>query len=426
MKMAKWMVVLALGLAACGDEAPADQTTTEVIRSEKQRVTSPDVSDAQLDELVAGNTEFALNLLREIRTTNAGNVIYSPHSISIALAMTYAGARTVTETEMASALHFTLPQNELHPAFNALDLKLVGRGQDAAGSDDEPFRLKIANAMWLQEGADFEMSFLDTLAENYGAGVNLMDYDTDPEAARLEINAWVEDQTEDKIKNLIPDGAITPDTVAVLTNAIYFNAAWEDQFEEGATVDAPFEAPAGIVNVPTMKQMADYGHSAQAGFEAIELPYDGGEVSMVVLLPDAASDLATLEGNLDAATIQATFAALQTKKIELSFPKFKFESPIGLNEMLRNLGMPSAFDAADFSGISKTMSLAITDVLHKAFIDVNEKGTEAAAATAVIIGETSVPVADLTIEVDRPFLVLIRDRETDAVIFIGRVVDPSN
>lgn len=424
MNAKKWMILAALGLMACDEAAPTEQPT-DVVRSEKQRITSPNVSDAQLDELVAGNTEFALNLLREIRTTDSGNVIYSPHSISIALAMTYAGARTITETEMAAAMSFSLPQAELHPAFNALDLKLVGRGQDAAGSDDEPFRLKIANAMWLQEGADFEITFLDTLAENYGAGVNLMDYDLDPEAARLEINTWVEDQTEDKIKDLIPAGAITPDTVAVLTNAIYFNAAWEDQFEEGATVDAPFEAPTGSVDVPTMKQLSDYGYSAQAGFEAIELPYDGGEVSMVVLLPDATSDLATLEGNLDAATIQATFGALETKKIELSFPKFKFESPIGLNQMLKNLGMPSAFDAADFSGISKTMSLAITDVLHKAFIDVNEKGTEAAAATAVIIGETSVPVAELTIEVDRPFLVLIRDRETDAVIFIGRVVDPS-
>ncbi|MEZ4459440.1 MAG: serpin family protein [bacterium] len=422
------LIALALGFSvACGDSASNDPNVepSNVVRSEKQRITSPNVSDAQLEQLVDGNTEFAVRLLREIRKTNEGNVIYSPHSISIALAMTYAGARTNTETEMASALNFTLGQSELHPAFNALDLKLSDRGQNAQGSDDQPFRLNIANALWLQDGADFELSFLDTLALNYGAGVNLLDYDADPEAARLEINGWVEDKTEDKIKDLIPEGAITTDTVAVLTNAIYFNASWRDQFEPSMTRDESFAAPTGSISVPMMNQMTTYGYLQGAGFEAVELPYDGDEVSMVILLPDAASDLATLEASLDAATVKSTFEGLEDKLVELSMPKFKFESPIGLNQILKDMGMPSAFDGADFSGISKTMSLAITDVLHKAFIDVNEKGTEAAAATAVIIGETSVPVTDAVVKVDRPFLFAIRDRQTNAVIFMGRVVDPT-
>ena len=438
MNLKNIMLALALGFSfACGGDDSnstnnsANNSTNnstnsaEVVRSDLQRNLSPNVSDAQLEELVAGNTEFGLRLLREIRTTNPGNVIYSPHSISIALAMTYAGARTNTETEMATALNFTLPQSELHPAFNALDLALISRGAGAQGSDDQPFRLKIANALWLQDGADFEADFLDTLALNYGAGVNLMDYNTDPEAARIEINTWVEDQTEDKIKDLIPEGAIDQGTVAVLTNAIYFNASWLDQFEENMTADGSFAAPTGAVTTPMMKQMTTYGYAAETGFEAIELPYDGQEVSMVILLPDAGSDLATLEADLDATKLQGALSDLENKMVELSMPKFKFESPIGLNEILKDLGMPSAFDDADFSGISTTMDLAITDVLHKAFVDVNEKGTEAAAATAVIIGETSVPMADVSVDVDRPFLFLIRDRQTDAIIFIGRVVDPT-
>lgn len=441
------MLALALGFSvACGgDDAASNNGTNNgtnnttnnttnnvtndavVVRSELQRNLSPGVSDAQLDELVTGNTEFGLRLLREVRKTNTGNVIYSPHSVSIALAMTYAGARTSTETEIASALNFSLPQVELHPAFNALDLALSSRGANAQGADGAPFRLRISNAMWLQDGADFEIDYLDTLALNYGAGVNMMDYSADPEAARVEINTWVEDQTEDKIKDLIPPGAITGDTMAVLTNAIYFNASWLDQFDPAATADGPFAAPTGSVTTPMMKQMNSYGYVAQTGFEAIELPYDGEEVSMVILLPDASSDIATLEASLDAAKLQAAFDGLETKMVDLSMPKFKFESPVGLKQILVDLGMPSAFDsvASDFSGISQTINLFISDVLHKAFVDVNEKGTEAAAATAVIIVTDSVPSADVSVDVDRPFLFLIRDRQTDAIIFIGRVVDPT-
>lgn len=423
------LLALVLGLTmACGDDSSSSQNPDDdvnVVRSEKQRITAPDVPAEQLAELVAGNTQFSLDLLREIRKTDEGNVIYSPHSISLALAMTYAGARTHTEAEMASALNFMLPQSELHPAFNALDLKLSSRGKNAQGSDGQPFRLNIANALWLQDGADFEISFLDTLALNYGAGVSLIDFDADPEAARLVINRWVENKTEDKIKDLLPENSITTDTVAVLTNAIYFNAAWREQFEDSATADRAFHAPTGDIMVSTMAQLASLGYAQETGFEAIELPYDGDEVSMVILLPDPTSDLSTLEANLDGPTLHAVMADLEPELVDLTLPKFTFTTPTNLNQILRDLGMPSAFDNADFSGMSATMSLAISDVVHKAFIAINEKGTEAAAATAVIVGETSAPVADTVVHVDRPFLFVIRDRETNAVIFMGRVVDPS-
>ncbi len=422
------VLMVALGLlAACGGSASnTGFEPSEVLRSSKQRITSPDVSAQQLDGLVSGNTEFALRLLREIRVQEPGNVIYSPHSISIALAMTYAGARGITETEMATALNFGLPQNELHPAFNALDLALMSR-EDTEGVNGLPFQLRIANALWLQKSVDFQDPFLDVLALNYGVGVNLLDYSEDPEGARKEINAWAAYETEDKIKELIPEGAITPYTLVVLTNAIYFNASWTAQFDPNSTTDDSFMTPGGAVSAPTMHQMTDYGYFAGAGFEAVELPYDGNEVSMVVLLPEAGTGLAEFEGTLDGATLRAVFTGFENKVVDLSMPKFKFRSPLGLNQMLIDLGMPSAFDPllADFTGFHPTLGLVITDVLHEAFIDVNEKGTEAAAATAVIIGDVSIPQADVIVDVDRPFLFLIRDRQTKAVIFIGRVVDPT-
>jgi serpin B len=264
--------------------------------------------------------------------------------------------------------------------------------------------------------------FLDTLAVNYGAGLHVLDFLGDPDGSRTVINDWVEDRTNDRIEDLLPQGSITVDTRLVLTNAIYFSAAWDDPFEPGDTRPAPFTlADGSTVDVPTLHQTSQsYRYGEGDGFRAAELPYDGEQLSMVVVVPD---DLASFEASMTGATLAQITDSLEGAEVELALPKFDFDAPLGLKEHLMALGMKDAFLAADFSGIDGTRNLVITDVLHKGFVAIDEKGTEAAAATAVIIGETSVP-EHRQLTVDRPFVFLIRDIPTGAILFVGRVVDP--
>ncbi|MBA3396298.1 MAG: serpin family protein [Deltaproteobacteria bacterium] len=410
-------LALLLFAAACTD--PSGSGPTE-IKSNLPRDMNPAVTDTELAELVTGNTAFAADLYRQVRT-RPGNLFMSPHSISTTLAMTYAGAAGNTATQMATALHFTLPPAKLHAAQDALDLALASRAAAATGNTI-PFRLKTASSIWGQQGKTFQPAFLDTLAVNYGAGLHVLDFATDPDGSRDAINGWVEDRTNDKIKDLLPDGSITDLTRLVLTNAIYFSAAWDDPFEPAQTTDRAFLANGTqSVQVPTLYQNGAYGYAAGAGFRAAELPYDGNLLSMVVVVPD---DLASFEASLDGAKLTQITSALEPAAVDLTLPKFKFDAPLGLAEVLKNLGMTDAFGAAaDLSGIDGTRDLVITDVVHKGFVAIDEKGTEAAAATAVIVGDTSAPLPQ-TLHVDRPFLILIRDIPTGAILFIGRVVDP--
>jgi serpin B len=377
-------------------------------------------------ELVNGNSAFAFDLYRLLKEEETGNLFYAPYSISLALAMTYAGARGETEQQMADTLHYTLPQDRLHPAFNYLDLELASRGEGAEGKDDEGFRLNIANTTWGQEDYVFLSEYLDTLALNYGAGMQLVDFVGDPEGARVAINDWVSDQTEGRIKDLIPQGVIDDLTRLVLTNAIYFNAAWAEPFEEGQTQDGPFHLlDGGQVTVPTMHHTASYGYAAGDGYQAVELPYDGRELSMVILLP-AEGEFESFEGSLDAGHVDAILNNLTYQEIALTMPKFEIESGFSLVEALAEMGMPVAFSMnADFSGMDGTRELYIGEVLHKSFIAVDEAGTEAAAATAVEMQLKGAPMDPVTVTVDRPFIFFIRDTETGTVLFIGRVVDPS-
>jgi len=353
------------------------------------------------------------------------NLFYSPHSISLALAMTVAGARGETERQMADTLHFTLPQDRLHPAFNRLDLELAQRGEGAEGKDGEGFRLHIVNAIWGQEGYEFLSEFLDVLAENYGAGLRVLDFAGAPEESRVTINEWVSDQTENRIEDLIPPGAIDPSTRLVLTNAIYFNAAWAEPFEPDLTEDGPFYLLDGReVSVPMMRQMASFGYAEGEGVQAVELPYDGRELSMVILLPDA-GEFDTFESVLDGGRVDRMVKNLAHRQVALAMPRFEFESGFSLVDALTALGMPDAFSgAADFSGMTGTRDLSIRDVIHKAFVSVDEAGTEAAAATAVIMGEAAMQEEPVEVTVDRPFIFVIRDIETGTVLFVGRVVDP--
>jgi serpin B len=412
-------LVLLTGLSACSQPPSGG-----VVSSDKPRATG-EPGQPDLVALVDGNNAFAFDLYSALKGEQ-GNLFYSPYSISQALAMTYGGARDTTEKEMAATLHFTLPQASLHPAFNSLDRQLMARGQGARGKDGKGFRLNVVNAIWGQADYSFLPDYLDLLAQNYGAGLRTLDFRAAPEAGRQVINKWVADQTEQRIKDLIPVGAIDPLTRLVLTNAIYFNAAWADNFEKTATQPAPFHLLDGsAVDVPMMHQTERLGYAAGDGYQAVSLPYDGRELEMVVLLPDEGK-FAEFEKSLDASRAGSIVKGLAPKQVALSLPGFKFESEFSLGNILSEMGMPTAFsgDQADFSGMTGNRELSISRVIHKAFVGVDESGTEAAAATAVVMRATAMPAMPQEVTVDRPFIFLIRDIQTGAVIFVGRVVNP--
>lgn len=395
------------------------------------RNTAPDVAPPDLETLAAGNTAFAFDLYHQIGGT-ADNLFYSPYSISLALAMTYAGARGNTETQMADVMHYTLPQESLHPAFNALDLDLTTRNTGEEDSDPEMegdrFTLNIANALWGQQGFPFEEDFLNTISENYGAGLRLVDYINDPESARLLINDWVAEQTEDRIKDIVPEGAITPLTRLVLANAIYFNASWLHAFSEDSTQDAPFYLLDGdTVDVQMMLLQESFVYGEGENYQAVSLPYYGGSTAMIVLLPSE-GQFEAFESSLSGESFTAILNAMSGADVRLALPQFEYEQSTNLNDALIGLGMTDAFDdqTADFSGMSSE-KLFISDVLHKAFVKVDESGTEAAAATVVVMRAESARMPDTVIEmtVDRPFIFAIYDYQTGTVLFVGRVLNPA-
>lgn len=421
--------VVILVVSGCDFNIPDSpgSSSAQVLESKLPRAEVSDISGSDLIKLAEGNTAFTLDLYQQIKST-PGNLFYSPYSISSALAMTYAGSEGKTAEEMAAAMHFLLPQESLHSAFNGLDHMLTSLAEiEIPEGEGDPFQLNIANSLWGQEGFHFESDFLDILAENYGAGLRLLDYISQPEESRQTINQWVSDETKEKIQNLIPQGAITSDTRLVLSNAIYFKATWLESFEEALTEEGTFFGLDGEeIPVPMM------GHSSSPsflyfkgeGFQAVELPYIGNQVSMLVLVPDRGS-FADFEAQLCAETLSRVLDGLTYSPIDLKFPKFEFESGLSLARTLSDMGMPTAFsDGADFSGMTGSKDLFISDVFHKAFVSVDEEGTEAAAATAVLMQVTSMPESPLELTVDRPFLFLIREHETNTILFIGRVVSP--
>jgi len=399
-------------------------TPIKVLQSEKQRVTSPKVNEADVITLVDGNSAFAFDLYQALREVDS-NIFYSPYSISLALAMTYAGARSETEKQMADTLHFTLPEDSLHPAFNSLDIELASRGEGAKGKDGDGFRLNIVNDIWGQKDYKFMSEFLDVLAENYGAGLRILDFASAPEESRITINDWVSDQTEGRIEDLIPQGLIDPLTRLVLTNAIYFNAAWQYPFEDGMTEDEPFHLLDGSeVIVPMMKQTKMFHYAEGQDYQAIELLYDGSELSMIILLPHE-GQFKTFETSLEPQRLDEIVSGLEYTQVALKMPKFEFESEFSLKEVLAAMGMPIAFSGgADFSGITGSRDLFIADVVHKAFVSVDEAGTEAAAATAVVMPTAMPPEEHVEVTINRPFVFLIQDIQTGTILFIGRILNP--
>jgi len=418
--------IVILVLSACSIESaslPGGEKPRELI-SDLSRGDMTDYPLGELADLADGNTAFALDLYHQL-ASREGNLFYSPYSISSALAMTYAGAEGTTAEQMAEVFHFT---GDVHSEFNALAQHLEGLA-DLNIPDDEgsPFQLNIANAIWGQEEFHFEKEFLDTLAVHYGAGLRLLDYIQQPEESRQVINQWVSDQTKEKIQDLIPQGAIDSATRLVLSNAIYFKATWLEPFEESLTQEGIFYSLNGEeISVPLMSLGTDASlpYYQGEGFQAVAMPYLGGEVSMLVLVPDQ-GNFQEFEADLSAESLDGIISRMAYTPIRLKFPKFEFESEISLAETLAAMGMPEAFSAAaDFSGMTGDKDLFISDVFHKAFIGVDEEGTEAAAATAVVMKLTAAPENPLELTVDRPFLFAIRDHQTGTVLFMGRVLRP--
>jgi serpin B len=372
--------------------------------------------------VVDGNTAFALQLYQNLASAE-GNLFLSPLSISTVLAMTYAGARGNTATEMAEALHFTLAGEELHSAFADLRrnlLEVEGKGG---------VRLKVANALWPQKGYPLLQEYVALVERYYRISVTPMDYTKAAEQARQTINQWVERETENKIKNLIPPGTLNPMTRLVLTNGICFKGDWASQFKKSATHEAPFSRMRkSSINVPMMTQQHRFKYGERDDLQTLELPYAGKDLSMVVLLPKGADGLPQIERMLTPARLAEWTGHLQEREVLVFLPKFTLTSQFRVDDALKAMGMRDAFlpERADFSGMDgKPHWLHIGAVLHKAFVDVNEEGTEAAAATGVVARLTSVHEEPPTFRADHPFLFLVKDNRTGSILFIGRVVEPS-
>lgn len=375
-----------------------------------------------MNEVAAGNTAFALKAYQKIRT-QPGNIVFSPYSISTALAMTYAGARGATATQMAEALDFRLPHAELHQAFGAL------QGRMRRLQQDSPVRLNIANALWIQRGYEIRTSFTELTEKYYDANLFDMKFKQDPEAARRKINRWVEKKTDDRITDLLAKGTVDDSTRLVLTNAVYFKAAWKHQFKPDATRDVAFWlTPKKKTEVPTMYQQDRFGYREDRTMQVLEMPYEGADLSMFILLPKATDGLDWLESKLSAATLKKWTSGLKVRKVKVFLPKFRATRDLSLNKLLMSLGMVDAFSLkADFSGIEASKELAISDVIHQAFIAVDEAGTEAAAATAVVMMAMAAPLQKPVpvFRADHPFVFLIRDNRTGTILFMGRLSEPA-
>ncbi|MHC4643113.1 MAG: serpin family protein [Planctomycetota bacterium] len=388
--------------------------------------------------IVEGNNNFALQLYAKLRARE-GNLFFSPYSISTALAMTYAGARGQTEGQMAEVLYFPTATKQVAGPMGMMALSGWERKQfhSAYGriikdinnrSKKGGYELSIANALWGQKDYGFLKEFLGLIKINFGGGLTEVDFIRATESARRTINTWVEKKTKNKIKNLIPKGVLNRLTRLVLTNAIYFKGNWTSQFKKDRTKDAPFTLAGGKkVDVPMMNQTEDFGYMETEDFQGLELPYVDNELSMIILLPKRVGGLAEFEKTLTLKNFSQWLAKLRKRKVIVSVPKFKLTSQFRLADVLKSMGMTDAFvpDVADFSGMNGKKDLFVWAVIHKAYVDVNEEGTEAAAATGVVVGVTSIgPTKIPVFRADHPFLFLIRDNRSGSILFIGRVMNP--
>lgn len=395
---------------------------TGVARSRLARDTHPVVPAADLAALERGNTAAALNLYRQLAAT-PGNVFFSPYSISTALAMASAGARSETLTQILAVLQQRLPPDAMHRAMNALNLALLAPRPFPPGSTGEPLQLQFANSMWAQSGYHIEPGFLDVLARAYGAALNTADYQHDAAGAVRAINRWADANTNHKIPQLLSQ--LDPATRLVLVNALYFKASWIQPFDAAQTRSGPFHtANRTTVTVPFMHATLETGYASGDGWQAVDLPYVGN-ASMTFIVPDAGR-LDDFERSLDAAQLDRILQSLQPTEVTLALPKLHLSDQADLTRILQQLGMTDALrsGSADFSGITGNRDLYVSQVVHQATIDLDEKGTEAAAATGVLMA-TSGASRQAHIELDHPYLLLVRDHVTGTILFLGRVNDPT-
>lgn len=383
---------------------------------------------AKAGEIVQGNNEFALDLYGHLARGGKSNLFFSPYSISSALAMTFAGACGDTKQEMASVLRFPAEQDDVHPAFAKLNELIFG---DAHPS----YKINVANRLWGHKGFRINSRFLELLRSNYGADLEQLDFNGQPELACRKINQWVEDQTAGKITKLISPDALNEAVQLLLVNAVYFKGEWTEKFDEADTKEAPFHL--GLLNkvkVQMMHQQDSFSYAEVDGIQILELPYGNRDLSMIVLLPNRVGGLAKLESALSVSNLNKWVSAIAPQSVEVFLPKFRLTQQFALAEVLKSLGMATAFDisTADFSGIKDMGAciiplLCISEVLHKAFVEVNEEGTEAAAATAItgyLCSTFHDPVPVPVFRADHPFVFMIRHKESGSILFMGRVANP--
>jgi serpin B len=364
-------------------------------------------------KVAEANNKFAVDFYNNMKGED-GNIFYSPYSISTALTMTYEGAEGQTKEEMKEV--FYLADDEELRKGNAAIYNTLNK-------KDKNYSLSTANALWAEKNYEFLDNYFGTIEQYYGGRVVNMDFVNKAEESRETINTWVEEQTNNKIKDLIPEKSINEMTRLVLTNAVYFKGTWENEFQEKNTFQEDFKSPAGTVKTEMMHQTEYFGYAEFEGLKVLEMDYSGNDLSMLVLLPEGDLDNITLTQE----NLENWKSYIRKKEVEASFPKFRLETKYNLNDNLKEMGMPTAFNPgeADFSGMDGSRNLYIGFVIHQGFVEVNEEGTEAAAATGVGMELTSaMPEDPKTFKADHPFIFIIHEKETGNILFMGRLENP--
>jgi len=380
------------------------------------------ISTEGLSNVVDANNKFAIDLYSKYKT-NEGNVFFSPYSISTALAMTYEGARGQTAEEMQKVFYFPEDSNTMRNGYANLYAEI--------NKPDKKYKLSVANALWAENDFQFLDEYFNVVDQYYNGKVTNLDFKRDPEGSRVTINNWVEDKTNDKIKDLIPSGVINSMTRLVLTNAVYFKGEWVKQFNKDDTIERDFTTDSNNIVKAFMMQRTDdesiYNYGENNILQILEMPYSGDDLSMLIILPKD-NNLEDVEKSFTTDELSDWKDELKEQRVNVFLPRFKFETKYFMAEDLAEMGMPTAFGNADFSGMTGKMDLAISQVIHQAFVEVNEEGTEAAAATAVIMKETSAGPGGPTIPVfnaNHPFIFIIQQKDTGNILFMGRVSNPT-
>lgn len=430
--MRVWLLIIFCGLlCACNgsdsplaveDEPPvAVAPGISLLNSSVPYQVTPSSSDEQLQQLVQDNNQFALQLYHQ-QTTTENNLFFSPHSISVAMAMLYGGAAGQTAAEMASALQFNLAPTQLHQTFNAYTLQL----QQEIAEHQAPFALYSNNAVFIEKSMTVKPQYLDLLAQQYDSGLYATDFKVQAALARQQINQWVAQLTNNRITEILPEGSISSDTALVLVNTLYFKARWYQVFSAAATANASFYRLDGTAQqVPLMhQQQMRLPYHQGTGYAAVSLPYENPALEMLILVPET-GNFTDFEASLDATAITDIRQLMQDRLVDLHLPKFTLSAQLPLKAALQQFGMQEAFSpgSANFSAITDSSQLFVDNAMHQAVISVDETGTEAAAATSAVIGVISSPEY-AALRIDRPFIFMIRQRSTGAILFIGRVTQP--